>query len=247
MMGASATAYARARVPAKMQRSLIHWLRPDPARPGRPMRPADEDGALEHSRGIPASVGRMKDMDHGEIGVEILARLRQRDDAVLSVLLARHGAQIAARVRGTWRGIVDADVEEIVADVMADAWFRAAEVDLSRGSLETWLAMRARYRTLDRLRAARRGRSLASRIAGAWRSGAATPDYPSNLDAYLAGLTDLDRSLIQLRFIEGRPVAEVAVACGLTPKAAEHRLARLRDRLRARCAAVLEIGVTSDA
>lgn len=189
----------------------------------------------------------MKGMNHDDLGSEILERLRRRDEAVLPVLLTRHGARIAATVRGTWQGVADSDVEEVVADVMADAWFRAAEVDLERGSLEAWLVMRARYGTLDRLRAARRGRSLVSRITGAWRSGATTPDYASDLDAYLAGLIDLDQTLIQLRFLEGRPVAEVAAACGLTTKAAEHRLARLRNRLRERCVAALEIGETSHA
>lgn len=186
-------------------------------------------------------------MNHDEPGSEILERLRRRDESVLPVLLARHGARIAATVRGTWQGVADSDVEEAVADVVADCWFRAAEVDPERGSLEAWLVMRARYATLDRLRAARRGRSLMNRITAAWRSGAMTPDYASDLDAYLAGLTDLERTLIQFRFVEGRPVAEVAVACGLTTKSAEHRLARLRNRLRERCVAALATGETSHA
>lgn len=201
---------------------------------------------LELARGILASAGRMKGMNH-DLSSEILERLRRRDEAVLPVLLARYGGRIAATVRGTWQGIADSDVEEIVASVMADAWFRAAEVDLDRGSLESWLVMLARYGTLDRLRAARRGRSLLSRVIGSWRSGATMPDYPSDLDAYLAGLTELDRTLIQFRFLEGRPVAEVAAACGLTTKAAEHRLTRLRNRLRERCVAATEIGETSHA
>jgi RNA polymerase sigma factor (sigma-70 family) len=188
----------------------------------------------------------MKGMNH-DLNSEILERLRRRDEAVLPVLLTRYGVRIAATVRGTWHGIADSDVEEVVASVMADAWFRAAEVDLDRGSLESWLVMRARYGTLDHLRAARRGRSLLSRVIGSSRSAATMPDYPSDLDAYLAGLTDLDRTLVQFRFVEGRPVAEVAAACGLTTKAAEHRLARLRNRLRERCVAATEIGETSHA
>ena len=186
-------------------------------------------------------------MDRDEPDSEILERLRRRDEAVLPVLVAQYGGRIAAVVRGTWQGVADSDVEEVVADVVADAWLRAAEVDLERGRLEGWLVMRARYATLDRVRAARRRRSLVRRIAAAWNSGVTTPDYPSDLDAYLAGLTDLERTLIQFRFLEGRPVAEVAVTCGLTTKAAEHRLARLRNRLRERCVAALATGETSHA
>ena len=181
-------------------------------------------------------------MDRDEPDSEILERLRRRDEAVLPVLVAQYGGRIAAVVRGTWQGVADSDVEEVVADVVADAWLRAAEVDLERGRLEGWLVMRARYATLDRVRAARRRRSLVRRIAAAWNSGVTTPDYPSDLDAYLAGLTDLERTLIQFKFLEGQPVAEVAVTCGLTTKAAEHRLARLRNRLRERCVAALATG-----
>lgn len=200
-------------------------------------------------RGILTATGRMKGMNHDDdnLGRGILGRLRRRDETALPLLVTQYGARIAARVRGTWQGIADSDVEEAVASVIADAWFRAAEIDLDRGSLESWLVMRARYRTLDGLRAARRGRSLVARIVGSRRSGSTTPDYPSDLDAYLADLTDLERTLIQFRFVEGRPVADVAAACGLTTKAAEHRLARLRSRLRERCLAVLEIGETSHA
>ena len=78
-------------------------------------------------------------MDRDEPDSEILERLRRRDEAVLPVLVAQYGGRIAAVVRGTWQGVADSDVEEVVADVVADAWLRAAEVDLERGRLEGWL------------------------------------------------------------------------------------------------------------
>ena len=73
------------------------------------------------------------------------------------------------------------------------------------------------------------------------------PEYASDLDAYLVGLSDLERQLVWLRFVEGRPVAEVASACNLTAKATEGRLARLRKGLRERLDSPEGIGVIGHA
>jgi RNA polymerase sigma factor (sigma-70 family) len=189
----------------------------------------------------------MQYMNPVEPGSDILARLRRRDESALPALLALYGSRVASTVRGTWRGIPDSDVEEVLADVLVDAWFRISEVTGARGSLEVWLVMRARYRTLDRLRKARRGRALVTRISRFWQSNSSKVEYPSDLDAYLAGLSELDRGLVHLRFLEGRPVAEVASTCGLTQKAVERRLARLRDRLRERSFRANGIGESTHA
>jgi RNA polymerase sigma factor (sigma-70 family) len=161
-----------------------------------------------------------------------LERLRRHDELVVTSLIQRFGARVAAVVRGTWRGISDGDVDEVVADVMADAWFNTGEIDLARGSLLTWLTMRARYRTLDRLRSARRADRLLVRLAHLDFGSTSTPEYPSDVDALLADLSPDDRRLVIFRFIEGRPVGEIAGLCGISQKAAEHRISRLRIRLR---------------
>jgi DNA-directed RNA polymerase specialized sigma24 family protein len=85
----------------------------------------------------------MRDMDPDGLSDELLERLRRRDETVLPALVNRHGPRLAATVAATWRGVPDHDAEEIVADVVADAWFHSDEVDPARASLATWLAMRA--------------------------------------------------------------------------------------------------------
>lgn len=183
-------------------------------------------------------------MSTDDEGAAILARLQARDEGALAAVLARHANRLTAVVRGTWQGVSDSDAEEVLADVLADAWFHASEIDVARGTLEVWLVMRTRFRTLDRIRAARRGTGLVERLVSSWRGELTSPEYPSELDAYLAGLSDLERRLAVLRFLEGRPVAEIAGRCGLSTKAAERRLERLRERLRERSAAIHAMGVT---
>jgi RNA polymerase sigma factor (sigma-70 family) len=191
--------------------------------------------------GVAESFVRMSDMNDPSGDESLVRRLRLKDEAALALVLDRWGSRMASTIRGTWPAISDAELEELAADVLADAWFRVDEIDLARGSLATWLLMRARYRTLDRLRALRRDRSLVARIS---RSRAATdvPEYPSDFESYLAGLTELERDLVQLRFVERRTVLEVARRLGRSPKAVEHRLVRLRRDLRLRIAVSEERG-----
>lgn len=184
--------------------------------------------------------------DHAE-DQALVRRLRERDEAVLGVILARNGAIMASAIRGIWPGINDADLEEVVADALVDAWFRVDEIDLERGRLATWLLMKARYRTLDRIRAVRRDHNLVARISRIWRGDFIEPEYPSDFDSYLAGLTEFERRLVQLRFVDRRPVLEIAEICRRSPKSIEHHLARLRRDLRTRIAAVDEVGVVRHA
>jgi DNA-directed RNA polymerase specialized sigma24 family protein len=164
-------------------------------------------------------------MDNHE---QLLAGLRRRDDTVLAALVDQTGPRLAAVVRTTWRGVGDADLEEIVAVVIADAWFDAAKVDVERGSLVGWLVMRARFRTLDAIRSRRGEDQLLSKLARLWREPSTMPGYLGDVDAHLTSLSSSDRELAWWRFVEGRPVAEIARRRRATPKAIEHRLARLR-------------------
>ena len=65
----------------------------------------------------------------------------------------------------------EADAEEIVADVLWQAWSDAKSYDPERGSVTAWLVTLARSRAIDRLRA-KRARQMRS-------SGQETPGQPA--------------------------------------------------------------------
>jgi RNA polymerase sigma-70 factor (ECF subfamily) len=65
-----------------------------------------------------------------------------------------------------------ADAEEVAADTYLQVWRSAAAFDHTRGSVQTWLAMIARTRSIDRLRSQRRfeARPLETAAAAGLRS-----------------------------------------------------------------------------
>lgn len=191
---------------------------------------------------------RILDMEPDVTESDLLRHLRARDETALLVLLAHFERRLAAVARGAWAGISDSDTEEILADVLADAWFRWADIDERRGGIGAWLVMRTRFRTLDRIREANRRTRTLDRLRRLRHAPEATmPTYESELDAYLAGLTETEREIVRLRFLDGQPVLEVAQRCGMTPKAAEHRIARLRTELRRRSGILEELEAPSHA
>ena len=103
-----------------------------------------------------------------------------------------------------------------------------------------WLCCIVRCVAIDHSRHIKR-RSLLMEKYAHWRasqSDNATAWRPSNkhtftlIDEALAKLPDEDAALLRRKYCEGHKTDELASALGTTPKAVEHRLARLRKQLR---------------
>ena len=104
-----------------------------------------------------------------------------------------------------------------------------------------WLKAVARSAARDGGRRRRRYLALLNGFAlGLGRTPGATPgppDHPrltDHLDECLAELNAADRQLVAGKYLEGATVRELAAGTGLTEKAVESRLLRLRAELRER-------------
>ncbi|MFN0069813.1 MAG: RNA polymerase sigma factor [Limisphaerales bacterium] len=104
-----------------------------------------------------------------------------------------------------------------------------------------WLAALARSAAVDAARREHRYAAALRRYLGWLRPPPAEPAGPDPLDrldtllaAGLEALPEADRELLLARYRAGRPVHTLAAAAGVSPKAMESRLARLRAQLRAR-------------
>jgi RNA polymerase sigma-70 factor (ECF subfamily) len=88
----------------------------------------------------------------------LVAAMAEGEAQALRELSARYGASLLALV---FRFLADqADAEEVVADVLWQAWREAALYDPARGSVAAWLVAMARSRAIDRLRAIRARRPV---------------------------------------------------------------------------------------
>ena len=84
---------------------------------------------------------------------DLTKRLHERDPKALEVLIARYSREIFYFMRLVLDGVgVTQDAEECVNDLFVTVWQEIDTFDSTRGTLRTWLTMRAKYIALDRRR-----------------------------------------------------------------------------------------------
>lgn len=114
------------------------------------------------------------------------------------------------------------DAEEVLQEVFTTIWRKASQYDATRASPMTWLAMMARNRAIDKLRASAAERSggpieLAEDIpdpAPTALAGAQAGEDKRRLDSCMDQLEPQRRKLIRVAFFEGITYEELAQRSG---------------------------------
>lgn len=157
---------------------------------------------------------------------DLMIRVRAGDDRALSDLYDRHAAlvfNLAQAIVGNPQ-----DAEEVTEDVFVQVWTGGDRFDPDRGALRAWLAVIARTRALDLVRARGRRRSAHERAASSDEEGLATPlsesDATDTLVLRSELRTALDRALNVLNADQRRAI-ELAYFVGLTQSEIAERLA----------------------
>ncbi|MGH2510112.1 MAG: sigma-70 family RNA polymerase sigma factor [Ktedonobacteraceae bacterium] len=84
---------------------------------------------------------------------DLAQRLQQRDPEALETLISRYSRELFYFIRLVLDGIgVAQDAEECVNDLFVAVWQEIETFDVVRGTLRTWLTMRAKFIALDRRR-----------------------------------------------------------------------------------------------
>jgi RNA polymerase sigma-70 factor, ECF subfamily len=127
------------------------------------------------------------------------------------------------------------EAEDVLHEVFLEVWQHAADFDPARGSVRSWLVMRARSRGLDRLRALTRTRCLPEDAMAAEAPAAAVPAETLTIRRALSTLAPELRKLLELGYFEGMSSAEIAahegIAIGTVKSRVARALAELRDVL----------------
>ncbi len=154
--------------------------------------------------------------------IELGRRLRRRDESVVGALYDRYSPLLlglACHILGE-----QADAEDVLVDVFAQAWQDAERFDPERGSLGSWLVTITRSRALDAMRARSRRVRLVDRAADAPTEtppgmGTNFPDTSNRAIANerrglvrraLAGLSAVQREAIELAYFGGLSQTEIA-------------------------------------
>jgi len=161
-----------------------------------------------------------------------------RDGAAFRRLVERHLPLVHSAARRQLAGDAAAadDVAQAVFLLLAERPGR-----VRRGTLAGWLLVATR-RVAGQWRRSARRRATHERIAAAAAekepsvtdsaSAATADELRGVLDAALARLGATDRSAVAIRHLQGRPLADVAAALGVSEGAAATRLSRALARLR---------------
>lgn len=84
---------------------------------------------------------------------DLAQRLYERNPEALETLISRYSREVFYFIRLVLDGIgVTQDAEECVNDLFVAVWQEIDSFDPGRGTLRTWLTMRAKYIALDRRR-----------------------------------------------------------------------------------------------
>lgn len=180
-----------------------------------------------------------------EIDVETLLLLRvgRRDQAALAELYDRLKGplfSLALKITGD-RG----EAEEVLQDVFVEVWRTAPKFDPALGRAFSWLVVKTRGRSLDRLRARSRRPSLepwqdqregvsgAGGPAPASEGGAGVAVLPDQEIALaVEHLPDAPKQVLQLAFFEGLTHSEIATRLSLPLGTIKSHIRRALGRLR---------------
>jgi RNA polymerase sigma-70 factor (ECF subfamily) len=149
-----------------------------------------------------------------------LDRIGRGDGAALAELYDRHARPIYSLALRILHD--QADAEDIVQEVFAQAWRQASRYDASRGQVAAWLLTLARSRAIDRLRA----RRVRPELLAEGSAADAMVDPAAAVDAVLVSAEQADRvraALHQLPFLQ-RVAIELAYYEGLTHTEIAERL-----------------------
>jgi RNA polymerase sigma-70 factor (ECF subfamily) len=128
------------------------------------------------------------------------------------------------------------EAEEVLHDVFVEAFRGAATYDPARGSVRTWLFLRMRSRSLDRLKSGARSRSVPLDDLTLERAPAPSPSVTGDerrLAEVLAQLPHDQRVVIELAYFEGLSSGEISTRLGVPMGTVKSRTAAALSKLRA--------------
>ena len=167
---------------------------------------------------------------------EIIALLRRREEAGIELLVRHYGALMRYIVTPILSR--EQDREECLSEVSRRVWSRVAQFDPARGSGTAWLTAITRNTARNYHRSAQNRRDTQAIPEGTPAPGASPEEAilqaerSAALHDALARLGQNDRALFYRKYYYLQSTAQIAAELGMTARAVEGRLYRLKKQLR---------------
>lgn len=166
----------------------------------------------------------------------MIAQLLQKDERGMEALLLHYGPLMRYIIAPILPD--PQDREECLSEVSMRVWSRVAQFDPARGSWNAWLTAVTRNTALNFQRSAQHRPGTQSIPAGTPAPGASPEEAmlraerSAALHDALARLGQNDRALFYRKYYYLQSTAQIAAELGMTERAVEGRLYRLKKRLR---------------
>jgi RNA polymerase sigma-70 factor, ECF subfamily len=156
-------------------------------------------------------------MSSGPGGAELIFKMAAGDREAFGRFYDRYASLVYPLIIRIVRERGDAD--DVLQEVFWEAWQAASAFDPSRGTPEAWIVMRARARSIDRVRAVRRrGETFVAPVDETIAAAPAAPggdaaDRAANrglVSGALARLPEAQREVIELAYYGGLTQTEIA-------------------------------------
>jgi RNA polymerase sigma-70 factor, ECF subfamily len=151
--------------------------------------------------------------------------------AALAMLYERHAAALlglAIRIVRERR-----EAEDLLHDVLLEAWRCAKDFDPKRGRVRTWLAIRMRSRALDLQKSARVARNTGDAALDllVYETEESSHDH-GRIRSALGELGQDQRRVLELAYFDGLSCTEIAARVGIPVGTAKSRIAAGLERMR---------------
>lgn len=160
---------------------------------------------------------------------QLMAQIAAGDQAALQTLLRRHGPLLQYILKPI---LTDPrEREECLADISLRLWQRAGDYAPERGQFVPWLTVLA----LNRARRLRREEPLDETMPhgdGSAEEALLQKDRREQIRMAIQSLSREEEQLFFRKYYYCQSTAQIAAELGITERAAEGRLYRLRQRLR---------------
>lgn len=163
---------------------------------------------------------------------QIIERLRAGDAEGVTLLQTQYGPMVRYIVRGILHDAQDA--EECISDVWLRVWQKCASFDPEMGTLAAWVTAVARNAAVDRLRRRRAPDEAFDEQDGSSPSPedeVLRRERTRQLQRTVDALGAAEQQLFYRKYYYLQSTAQIAAEMGLTERAVEGRLYRLRRRL----------------
>lgn len=163
----------------------------------------------------------------------VIQLLRERNEEGLRLLQEQYGNLVRYVVRGILRD--ERDTEECVSDIYLQVWAHFDQYNSEKGKLSTWLTAVSRNTALNRLKRKRADTETLDERDGSAPSSEEVllrQERTRRLQEVVARLERGDRLLFYRKYYYLQSTAQIAAELGMTERAVEGRLYRLRRKLR---------------